>query len=84
MSSEVELENRHLREANEELRRANAALARDAIARSDAGAASALHRATVAERAMLRTQGWDEWPRPLRFAVAIGLRLRKLRYRLFG
>ena len=82
--AQLERENRRLREANEELRRANRALARDAMARYDSGAAGAIQRATVAERALLRTQGWNEWPLPLRFAVGIGLRLRKLRNRLRG
>lgn len=81
-SEGLELENRRLREANEELRRANAALARDAMARQDSGAASAIHRATAAERTLLRSQGWDEWPKPLRLLVGVALRLRRLRERI--
>lgn len=81
---ELESENRRLREANRELRRANTALAREWISRRDAGAASAIHRATASERTLLRSQGWDEWPRPLRFLVSIALRARRLRERLRG
>jgi hypothetical protein len=82
--AELERENRRLREANRELRRANLALARDWISRRDSGAAAAIHRATEAERTLLRSQGWDEWPKPLRFLVSIALRARKLRQRLRG
>jgi len=70
-----------LERANEELRRANMELARERIGRSDSGGASALHRATAAERDLLRTQGWDDWPRPLRFLVQIAIKLRRWRMR---
>lgn len=80
----LERENERLREANRELRRANAGLARDHIGRDQSAAASALHRATAAERNLLRSQGWDEWPQPLRFLVMIAVKLRRLRLRLRG
>jgi hypothetical protein len=85
VSSDVhELERRveRLERANEELRRANAELARDRLGRTDSGAASALHRATAAERDLLRSQGWDEWPKPLRFLVGIAIKLRRLKARI--
>jgi hypothetical protein len=84
VSRERELEARveRLEEANRELRRANAELARSASARTGSGGATALARATEAERTLLRSQGWDEWPRPLRFIVQIALKLRKLRERI--
>ena len=75
---------RELERANEELRRANLELARERIARSDSGGASALHRATAAERDLLRSQGWDEWPKPLRFLVQIAIKLRRAKARLRG
>lgn len=82
MSAEpAELERRveRLERANEELRRANAELARERLGRADSGAASAVHRATAAERDLLRSQGWDTWPKPLRFLVGIAIRIRRLR-----
>ena len=82
----AELERRvaQLERANEELRRANAELARERIGRTDSGGASAIHRATAAERDLLRSQGWDEWPKPLRFLVGIAIKLRRLKARLRG
>ncbi len=71
-----------LERANEELRRANLELARERISRSDSGGASAIHRATAAERDLLRSQGWDEWPKPLRFLVGIAIKLRRLKARI--
>jgi len=84
VSRERELEARvaRLEEANRELRRVNAELARDASARTGSGGATALAKATEAERTLLRSQGWDEWPKPLRFLVQIALKLRKLRERI--
>lgn len=81
---ERELEARvgRLEQANRELKRVNAELARDARSRTGSGAATALARATAAERTLLRSQGWDEWPKPLRFLVQIALKLRKLRERI--
>ena len=83
-ADQADLERRveQLEQANEELRRANAELARERIGRTDSGAASALHRATAAERDLLRSQGWDDWPRPLRFLVGIAIRLRRLKARI--
>jgi len=84
LSEELERRVRELERANEELRRANSELARERISRSDSGAASAIHRATAAERDLLRSQGWDEWPRPLRFLVGIAIKLRRWRMRVRG
>ena len=83
---ETDLEARveRLERANAELRRANAELARERIGRADSGGASAIHRATAAERDLLRSQGWDEWPKPLRFLVQIAIKLRRLKARLRG
>ncbi len=71
-----------LERANAELRRVNAELAKRPFALSDSAAASAVHRATGAGRTLLRAEGWDEWPRWLRFLVAIGLRMSRIRARL--
>ncbi len=83
-ADQADLERRveQLERANEELRRANAELARERIGRTDSGAASAIHRATAAERDLLRSQGWDEWPKPLRFLVGIAIKLRRLKARI--
>jgi hypothetical protein len=80
--AELEARIERLERANEELRRANAELARERIGRTDSGAASAIHRATAAERDLLRSQGWDTWPKPLRFLVGIAIKLRRLKARV--
>jgi hypothetical protein len=73
-----------LERANAELRRVNGELARQRIGRSDSAAASAIHRATAAERELLRAESWDHWPRPMRILVSMVIRLRKLAARLRG
>ena len=83
-TEELRREVARLQEANAELRRANAALARERRPRMDSAAASAIHRATAAERVYLRSQGWDEWPRPLRWLVQVALVARRLKDRVRG